>query len=195
MNSIDDAGIDVKITPRSFLKSLGYSDERVNLALRLLQTDACVVSRKALKIVPTGYGCTVEAHPKNVARWNPELRAAIRDAAKEQRALKWAEYRLRRMYSEKRPNSYRCVCPTPSIKNVLFVAGKRLWTAYLMGGDWSEDPTTGKLLPNLYTGTIYVHRDVDLDACTTLEDIIAASEHPVYTFQSLYLEAMANPKI
>lgn len=177
------------------LKELGYSDERVNLAVRLLQTDACVVSRKALKIIPTAYGCVVQARPKNVASWNPELRGKIRDAAKEQRALKWAEYRLRRMYHEKRPEGYRCVCPTASFKNPIFVDGERLWTAYLMGGDWSEDPTTGKLLPNLYPNTIYVHRDVDLDACTTLVDIIAASKHPVYTLQTLYAEAMANPKI
>jgi len=178
------------------LVELGYSVDRVELAVRLLQTDACVVSRKALKVIPTGYGCVVGAHPKNVVRWNPELRARIRDAAKEQRALKWAEYRLRRMYHEKRPEGYRCVTAAANIdKMLLFIPKPRCWVSYSVCGNWSEDGSTGKLLPNLYRGTFYVHRDVDLEQYTTLEEIIAGSERPVYTFQSLFLEAMANPKI
>lgn len=178
------------------LEALGYPTDRVELAVRLLQTDACVVSRKALKVIPTGYGCVVEAHPKNVARWNHELRDGIRDAAKEQRALKWAEYRLRRMYHEKRPDGYRCVTAASNVTSKLaFIPKPRRWVSYSVCSNWSEDDSTGKLLPNLYPGTFYVHRDVDLEQYTTLEEIIAASELPVYTFQSLFLEAMANSKI
>ena len=128
---------------RFTMRELGIPEHKVRNAIRYLQDEnARIVSKGAAD-------------------------AAIRDAAKEQRALKWAEYRLRQMYSDKRPNSYRCVCPTSSIKNVLSVGGVRLWTAYAVSG-LDVDETTGKLLPNLYPGTIYVHRDVDLDACTTL---------------------------